>query len=99
MKLVYETYDSKSGLYSEHRFFNTDGEAIRAFQTAAMQEGTDFHNWAADFTLFKVGTFDNLTGDFDGHEKINMGTALHWRTAAENDRTLQAVPDQEEETG
>lgn len=80
MKLkVFCIYDSKVKAFTNPMYFREAGEALRAWENTTRDESTMFSKFPADYTLFEVGYYDELTGDFTNHEaKINLGTALQF---------------------
>ena len=78
-KKVYAVYDSKAEAYLDPFYMMTDGLAIRAFQSAANDAQHDFHRFAADYTLFRIGSYHPETGFFTQDEAhTNLGTALQY---------------------
>jgi hypothetical protein len=78
-KNIYSIFDSKAEAYLDPFYAPTDGVAIRMFQQAANDASSDFHKFAADYTLFKIGEFDvagGLVEPTKAHE--NLGTALQY---------------------
>jgi len=64
MQLVqYTIWDSKADAYITPFFSVNDKVATRSFASACNDEGHDFHRHAEDYTLFRVATFDQTTGD------------------------------------
>ena len=61
-------YDSKSELFAEPFWCQTRAVAIRSLEAAANREGTDFFNFAEDFTLFEIGEFDVDSGKLQAYE-------------------------------
>ena len=62
MKLnVYTVFDSKVGAYLQPFFMRGDGEAIRAMQETASNVQSNFHKYAADYTLFRIGEYEDQT--------------------------------------
>ena len=60
---VYSMRDSVSGLYNNPTFEQADEIAVRSFRFAVNKN--DFLTFNAhDVDLFKVGEFDNKTGEF-----------------------------------
>lgn len=60
---VYSMRDSVSGLYNNPTFEQNDSVAYRSFKFAV--NNNDFINFNAhDVDLFKLGEFDNETGEF-----------------------------------
>lgn len=64
---IYSVYDSKAEAYNTPIFMRTHGEAIRSFESAVLDEKTDFHRHAEDYSLFHVGEFDTLTGNIESN--------------------------------
>lgn len=76
---VFTVYDSKAEAYGQPTYAQAVGAAVRAFSSAANQEGHDFQKFAGDFTLFHVGSFDQETGRFTLNDApVNLGTALQF---------------------
>lgn len=73
---IYSVHDSKAEAYLTPLFAPTDGVALRMFVQAAQEEGHQFNKHAADFTLFKIGSFDQITGMIDGQVPETIGNAL-----------------------
>lgn len=59
---VYSVYDSKAEAYLPPFYLHADGQAIRSFTTAANTVGHDFNKFSGDFTLFRIGKFDDFSG-------------------------------------
>lgn len=73
---IFSIKDSKAEAYLLPIFAPTVGVAIRIFQNAATKEGTDFYKYAADYTLFEVGTWDEQKGrvtSIDANKNIING--------------------------
>jgi len=74
---IFTIHDSKAGAYLPPIFCQTAAVAIRSFRQAAIEPTHQFHMFAADFTLFQIGEFDQLTGEIAMFEsKISLGNAL-----------------------
>ncbi len=70
-------YDSKAEAYHTPVYYKTAGLAIRAFTEAAMQKGSAFALYPADFTLFETGYWDEQQNCSQPHTAaINLGNAL-----------------------
>lgn len=63
---IYSIYDSKAEAYLQPLFANTNGVAIRIFSEAVSDENHAFNKYAADYTLFEIGTFDENSGNIEG---------------------------------
>jgi len=82
---VFAIYDEKAGFYSAPFMFASRGEAIRAFSESANDPGQQICRWAADFTLFQVAQYDNITGlhDSDQAHVANLGKAIEYKSSDE----------------
>ncbi len=74
---IFTIHDSKAEAYIQPFFAINEGVALRLFQTAAMDEHHDFHRHAADYTLFEIAEFDEITGTIEPLQAIkNLGNAI-----------------------
>lgn len=64
MLKICTVYDSKAEAYFTPMFFKNRAEAVRSFTEAAMDKATMLGKYPADFTMFELGTYDELTGKF-----------------------------------
>ncbi len=72
---IYSVWDSKADAYIQPFFASNDAVAIRMFQTAAHNTDHDFHLHAEDYTLFRLGTFDQLKGDLLPENLVSIARA------------------------
>ncbi len=71
MKLnIYSIYDVASGLYSRPFFTQSDGEATRSFNDIACDTDHPIGKHPEDYTLFRLGVFDDTNGSF--HDESNQ---------------------------
>ncbi|AXH73126.1 MAG: nonstructural protein [Microviridae sp.] len=61
---IYSIFDAKVEAYLAPIFLRSHGEAIRSFEGAALDEKSQFHRNAEDYTLFHLGEFDDSTALF-----------------------------------
>lgn len=79
MKL-YTIYDSKTESWDQPRAFANAADAIRSFSKAANTEGTMFHDFPTDYSLFEIAEFNPNTGDLVTHEaKRSLGLAIDFK--------------------
>jgi len=79
MKLLFSVFDSAAKFYSEPFTALTKGQALRNFVTAVNDKNTYLYQHPADYTLFELGTFDELTGLYVPHETpISLGKAIEF---------------------
>jgi len=57
-------YDSKAESFMTPMFFKHRGDALRSFGEAVTDKSTTIGKYPADFTLFDLGTYDELTAKF-----------------------------------
>ncbi len=90
---VFAVYDSKAGYYSRPFMFQSRGEAIRAFTESANDASHQFCKYAADFTLFQVGTYDDQTGLHECVQEVmaNLGKAIEYKEATKEPPELKEV--------
>lgn len=82
--LIFTVFDDKAGAFLPPFTAKSAGLAIRMFEQLSSQPDHQFCMHAGDFTLFQVGTFDELTGEVKATPPSNMGTALQLKNAVEN---------------
>jgi hypothetical protein len=62
---VFTVHDAKAEAYLPPFYMRSNGEAIRAFADSITQRDHAFHKHPEDFTLFEVGTYDDVKCKFD----------------------------------
>lgn len=87
MKLnAYTIYDVASGAYMRPFFTGADGQAIRSFRDIATDADHEVGRHPQDYTLYRVGGFEETTGELSGGELIKLITGLE---AVSHDRQIQ----------
>lgn len=77
MKLnAYTIYDVASGTYMRPFFAQADGEAIRGFKDIACDADHSVGKHPEDYTLFRIGEFNDNTGKMAGETPEKLATAL-----------------------
>ncbi len=77
MKLnVYSIFDTASGLYSRPYFTQSDAEAVRSFTDVSTDADHPVGKHAEDYTLFRLGTFDDERGQLNDEVNESLCTAL-----------------------
>lgn len=64
---VFTIYDSKVNAYMNPIFLRSKGEAIRVLQHTVNSPDHQFNKNPEDFTLFELGSFDEMTSKFTLH--------------------------------
>lgn len=76
---IYTVHDAKAEAYLQPFFMRTNGEAIRSFADAC-QTNEQFKKWPADYTLFELGEYDELTGVITPLKAIkSLGNGLDFK--------------------
>lgn len=82
MKNIYCIYDSKAEAYMSPWFVDKDGQALREFQDAVQNRDTPFNKHPEDYTLFKIGTYDQNTGKLSSLDTpVSMGVGIEYVNA------------------
>lgn len=61
---VFTVFDKKTSLYRVPVYVRNQGQAIRAFESSAMQTGTEISNYPADFELWHLGAWNDETSKY-----------------------------------
>lgn len=93
MKLnIYSIYDTASGTYLRPFFTGADGDAARSFSDLAIDAEHQIGKHPADYTLFRLGSFNDNTGKIEGETPEKIATALECiaasRTVNKNQMSL-----------
>lgn len=75
---IYAIYDSAAAVYMRPFYCTTDKEAQRAFADLAKDSTHSVGRHPNDYTLFKLGTYDDNTGMFLTSPPESMGNALEY---------------------
>lgn len=82
MMKLFSVFDSKAEAFNTPMFFQSTGVAIRSFSAAASDEKTDISRFAADYTLFELGEFDEHSGKFTIlPAPVSLGNALQLKVS------------------
>jgi len=77
MKLnAYTIYDTASGTYMRPFFSQADGQAVRGFKDIATNADHEVGAHPEDYTLYRVGAFNDTTGKLEGEELEKLKTGL-----------------------
>jgi len=79
---AYSLLDTKTGLYAQPWFFHHDVIALRAVQQLGSDKTTQPGMYPNDFVLYKVGLFDDNTGNLAATTPYNMGSIAALLAAA-----------------
>lgn len=76
---MYAVYDSKVEAFLSPLFFQSKGQAVRAFTDAIADSSSPISKHPEDFTIFELGSFDDSNAKFDLHATpISVGVAIEF---------------------
>jgi len=88
---VFVVYDSAAEAYGLPFFIRSVGEAVRSFTQAAHDPQTLVSKHPDQFTLFEIGTYDDLNGHIEMYAAHkSLGKALEYISRS-NEISLQGV--------
>ena len=73
---VYTIYDVAAGVYLRPFFHHSDGAATRVFKDMVMDGEHDIGRHPEDYSLYRIGTYDDNKGSLAAEEKDCLATAL-----------------------
>lgn len=81
---MYSVFDAASKTYLQPFCSKLDAEAIRSFSTAFKDAGTPMFTSPLDFTLFRVGDFDDSNGIIAvEHVPVNIASGASFAKPAQ----------------
>lgn len=76
---VFSVYDSKAKGWLPPFYAVNSAVAVRMFERSVNDQSTDFHRFAADYTLFCVGEWNENDGDLLNYsQKQSLGVAIEF---------------------
>lgn len=79
MLVAFSVFDAAAEAWLAPFFARSKGEAVRLFEGAANTADHRFHKHASDYTLFQIGSFDDLTGRLEASSApLALGNALEF---------------------
>ena len=85
-QIKFGVWDTKAEYFIAEMSFQTEAQAIRAFINTAKQDNNDISSNPEDFALVKLGTFDNVTGEYENVINKTLGTVI---TLAAQEKTQE----------
>lgn len=77
MKLyVFSIYDKAVGAFVQPFYSRSQGEALRSFSEAVNKEGNQLKSHASDYTLYRLGEWDDNNGLYGCSDPIRVISAL-----------------------
>lgn len=85
MKLAaYVIFDQATGAYLRPFFQLTDSQATRSFSDTLLNAESDFAKHPEDYSLWRIGQYDDNKGAFLPEDKECIATALELLAVARN---------------
>lgn len=79
-KFFYSVYDSKAKVFSNPFTSVNHLTATRDFNRAANDPSSDISKFPEDYTLYEIGSFDDVLGILVPHENpTNLGMAIQFK--------------------
>lgn len=72
-------HDSKAEAYMSPFVMRSDAEAIRAFGDAVSKGGSPISDHPEDFFLYRIGSFDQLSGEIMSCDRVTLARALDFK--------------------
>ena len=87
---IYTIFDSAANAYMQPFFLHNDGLAIRSFSdTINAKEPNNISEHPDQFTLFKIGTYDDTNGHLANDEPVSLGNAITFKTEQNQTFTIE----------
>ncbi len=84
LHMIFTIYDDKAECYLPPFYMKTVGEALRAFTESVNDPNHPFCKYPADYTLFKLGQFDDGKASFEIHATPGaIGKAIEYKQTRE----------------
>jgi hypothetical protein len=86
-QIVFSVYDTKSEAFSTPFFMASHGMAIRAFEDQVNSPDSGLlYLHSSDFTLYRVGTYDDASGTLVPEVPLILSSALELRSEEVEER-------------
>ncbi len=92
---MFTIYDSKANAFLQPWFLTTEALAVRAFSDLANDQESNVSRHADDYTLFKIGTFNDATAKVDWTTPVTLGCALQYKKPDDYNVTEHTINDYE----
>lgn len=80
-KLICVVRDAVAQAYLPPFHARSEGEARRSFSNEVNNPDSPFNRHSADFILYHIGSFDELTGEIQTIAPVNLGSGDSYRIA------------------
>lgn len=80
IKYLFSVYDVKAAAFSNPFVAVNSNVAVRSFSTAANDPNSEICQYAPDFILYQIASFDDVTGCVSPEpERIHLGIASQFK--------------------
>lgn len=93
---IYSVYDSIAQMYNTPMLCINDQDALRLANTIAQTEGTPIHDNPQDYTLFKLGSFDDSCALYELLETPERIISFHEILKKTSNQVQNQIADLEE---
>ena len=76
---IFSIHDSKTGAFMTPFTNFNNATALRTFSDAIKQPDTNLHNHPEDYSLHRIGTFEDDTGTVVPEPPKNLGLATEYK--------------------
>ena len=94
---IFSIFDVASGAYMRPFYTVTQGQAKRAFMDCATDPNHEIGRHPKDYTLFEIGSFDDITGsvqDLECNEAVMNGLEAIAASRTYEDMPRPATPEE-----
>lgn len=88
---VFSMYDVAVKAYTQPFYMHSTDEAIRAVRNEACNGDSQMAKNPTDFVLYRLGTYDNLSGMFTQDENVRIGAIAELTVVDTEAKTLTEV--------
>ncbi len=81
---LYSIYDTAAGIYTKPIFAQADGIVTREFQDLCVKADHPYGEHPEDYSLIRLGVFDDQTGKITNEENETLATGLEMVALSRN---------------
>lgn len=81
---LYAIFDTAAGIYTKPIFARADGEVTREFQSLCTSNDHPYGQHPEDYSLFRLGIFDDQTGKLTDEANECLATGLEMVALSRN---------------
>ena len=77
---IFAIFDAKAEAYNQPFFLTNEGQATRGFSDAVNDPQSIMGKHPADFTLFRIGTYNEETAEIKSESPTVLGVGVEFQT-------------------